>query len=368
MSTRWRAAAPALWIFLASRAAIGAVAAVAAVAFEGSFNPERGRWDSGRLHDLGAAVDVWARWDSDWYLRIAESGYSWPSSTPAFFPLYPGLVAGLGRALAGHYVLAGVLVSLAAAASAFVVLFHLAETKLGRAGAAWTLVLLAVFPTSLFLGAVYAEALYLLLAVGTFAAAERGRFGYAGTLAGLALLTRPAGLALLPALAVFAWRADDRGRALARAGVALPLAAVYPLVLWAWIGRPLAFVDAQAVVWERRLSPAGPLGGIVEAVGEARVLDLAVAVGLVLGGVAAWRLLGAPYGLYTLVSVGIPLSVVAADDPLLSIQRFAVVAFPALMALARLLESRRAAYAVATILAAWSAVYVVRWALWYWVA
>ena len=28
-------------------------------------------------------------WDSDWYLRIAESGYRWPSSTPAFFPLIP---------------------------------------------------------------------------------------------------------------------------------------------------------------------------------------------------------------------------------------------------------------------------------------
>ena len=49
---------------------------------------------------LGAAVDVWARWDSDWYLRIAEGGYAWPSSTPAFFPLYPLLVGGVGVLIA----------------------------------------------------------------------------------------------------------------------------------------------------------------------------------------------------------------------------------------------------------------------------
>ena len=69
--------------------------------FESSLNARRGEWDSARLHDLGVAVDVWARWDSDWFLRIAENGYSWPSSTPAFFPLYPLLVAVLGFVLAG---------------------------------------------------------------------------------------------------------------------------------------------------------------------------------------------------------------------------------------------------------------------------
>jgi hypothetical protein len=54
--------------------------------------------------------------------------------------------------------------------------------------------------------------------------------------------------------------------------------------------------------------------------------------------------------------------------PLWSMQRFAVVVFPAFMALATLARGRRAVAITATILAAGLCVYVVRWALWYWVA
>ena len=108
-----------------------------------------------------------------------------------------------------------------------------------------------------------------------------------------------------------------------------------------WIGRPLAFLDAQKVVWERRLSPAGPLGGVVAAVQHHELLDLAVAIALIVLGIVAWRRIGAAYGLYALVSVALPLSFVSDKTPLWSMQRFAVVVFPAFMALATLVRSRR---------------------------
>jgi len=82
-----RTSAPALRLFLWSRAAIWLLALVVVLGFDGALNARRGEWDSSRLHELGSAIDVWARWDSDWFVRIAEDGYSWPSSTPAFFPL-----------------------------------------------------------------------------------------------------------------------------------------------------------------------------------------------------------------------------------------------------------------------------------------
>jgi hypothetical protein len=363
-----RSLAPALRLFLWSRLAIWALAVVAVVGFEGALNARRGEWDSARLHDLGAVVDVWARWDSDWFLRIAADGYSWPSSTPAFFPLYPFLVASLTPVLAGHAVLAGVLISLAAGAAAFALLYRLTSDLLGEAVARRTILFLALAPTSLFFGAVYSESLFLLLAVATFLAAERGRFWQAGALAGLALLTRSAGVALLPALLVLAWRAPDRRRAVAGIALAPALFALYPLLLAVWIGRPLGFLDAQRVVWERHLSPAGPLGGVIEAVLERELLDLAAAAALLALGVVAWRRIGAAYGLYTLTSVLVPLTFVSDKVPLWSMQRFAVVVFPAFMALATVVRSRRAVLVTAVLLSAWLAVYVVRWALWYWVA
>jgi hypothetical protein len=363
-----RSVRPALRLFLWSRAAIWLLAIVVVVGFDGALNPRRGEWDSPRLHDLGAAIDVWARWDSGWFLKIAEEGYSWPSSTPAFFPLYPLLVAALAWVLAGHTVLAGVVVSLTAGTAAFALLYRLTLDRLGEDVARRTVLFLAVAPTSLFFGAVYSESLFLLLAVGAFLAAERGLFWQAGLVGGLALLTRSAGVALVPALVVLAWQAPDRRRAVAGIAVAPALLALFPLLLAVWIGHPFAFLEAQKVVWERRFSPAGPLGGVIAAVQQRELLDLGVAAALIILGVIAWRQIGASYGLYTLTSVAIPLTFVSDKVPLWSMQRIAVVVFPAFMALAIVVRGRWPVLVTTAILGAGLAVYVVRWALWYWVA
>ncbi len=360
--------APAVRLFLWSRAVIWLLAIAVLVAFQGSLNPKRGRWDSPDIHEIGSAIDVWARWDSSWFVRIAEHGYSWPSSTPAFFPLYPALVGGLGRVLGGHFVLAGILVSLTAGATAFALLYRLTALRLGEEAARRTVLFLAFTPTALFFGAVYSESLFLLLAVAAFLCAERGRFGGAGAIAGLAMLTRSAGIALLPALVLFAWKAPNRQRALAGVALAPVVFALYPILLWLWIGRPLAFVDAQKVIWERHFSPIGPLGGVVAALQGRDFLNLTTAALLVGLGVVAWRAIGAEYGLYALASVALPLAWVSDKIPLWSLQRFAIVVFPAFMAAGTIVRSRRSTIVTTAILAAGLAFYVVRWSLWYWVA
>jgi hypothetical protein len=363
-----RTVRPALELFVLSRLAIWVLAAAAVLLFD----PWKGRgpWDKPRLHGLGPDwfVDLWARWDSDWYLQIAQHGYVWPSSRPAFFPLYPLLIGTLGHLLGGHTVLAGVLVSLAACAGAFVALDRLARLKLGDDTAHRAVLFLAVFPTTLFLGAVYSESLFLLLSLGAFLCAERGRFAAAGAVAGLAALTRPVGLALVLALVVLAWRAADRRRALAGLAVAPALFALYPLTLWIWIGHPLAFLDAQTGIWRRHLSWWGPLGGFVEGIEQRAVKDLLVAALLVGLSILAWRLLGAAYGVYALASLALPLSWPSDTHALWSIARFGLVLFPVVLVLAALAATRARTIAVTLALTAFCAEAVVKWALWYWVA
>jgi hypothetical protein len=358
----------ALAIFAWSRLAIWGLAAATVLLFQDHLNPSRHRWDTPRLHELGDWFDVLARWDSNWYLRIAESGYQWPSSTPAFFPLYPAVVAGLGRVLGGHFLLAGVLVSLAAAGIAFALLYELVRARLGAADARRTVLYLAVFPTSLFLGVVYGEGLFLALAVGTFLLAERGRLGWASLTAGLAILTRAQGLALLPALALFAWRSERRARAFAFLLVPVALFLVYPVMLELWIGHGLAFLDAQGI-WDRSLAPLGPLGGLVQAIGEGDVVGPVLAVAFIALAILAWRVLGAAYGVYSLLALALPMAFPSERlGGLYSFPRLALAAFPCLVALAVVGRDRRVNVVVVAVLCTALAVDVVRWALWYWVA
>jgi hypothetical protein len=382
----------ALYIYLWSRAAIWIAAIFAFFFFEPNRHPNADRWDSARLHDLGYFTDIWARWDSDFFLHIAQHGYT--DSSAAFAPLYPALVAGLGRAFFGHYIVAGLVVSLLCCLGAFVLLYRLAEDRLGVGGAARSVLYLAIFPMALFLQAVYSESLFLLLSLAAFALAERGRFAGAGVAAGLAILTRVAGLALLPALAVLAWRHRERIRALGKLALALPVAAIYPLVLWQQVGDPFAFSDAQDR-WHRHLSWAGPFAGLwhgltstwhgleqfvvghgtnVPAAGPMHaaaenVQAFAFLVLFIVLTVVAWRRLGTAYGVFAAVSLAIPLSYPSSRWPLLSLPRFGLVIFPLFLALAALTADRpRLHTAVVACSSVFLGVAVAQWALWQWVA
>jgi hypothetical protein len=400
VSAGQRVREPPTEIFLWTRAAIWAAALFSLFVFVPNRHPRAARWDDPSVtHDLGAVTDVWARWDSVWFLRIARHGYDAASgAASAFYPLYPGTVGLLGRVFFGHYVLAGILVSLSAAFGSFLLLHRVAEQQLGADGARRAVLYLAVFPFALFLQAVYSESLYLLLTLAAFALAERRRWPAAGVVAGLALLTRPTGAALLPALALLAWRERRRARALASLALAPLLFAAYPLYLWQAEGDPWAFLRAQRL-WSRHLSPAGPLGGIwdglragwagieqlasgshthiywtaVQDTDPIRAATLNLECLAYLGlfavlTVAAWRRFGAPYGLFATLSLAIPLSVPSERWPLLSLPRFGLTIFPLFLALASLGGRPRAHTAIVAVSSLLLGVSVVQWALWQWVA
>jgi len=390
-------------LFLWTRLAIWVTALFAFAWFEPNHHPNVARWDDPSVtRDLGWVTDIWARWDSVFFLRIAEHGYDTASGTAAaFYPLYPTLVGGLGRAFFGHYVLAGIVISLVTSLGAFFLLHRLAEERLGAEGARRAILYFALAPMAVFLMAVYSESLYVLLTIAAFVFAERRRWLPAGVVAGLALLTRVMGVALLPALAVLAWRSPDRRRALASLAVAPALFAIYPLYLGLDLGDPWAFAHAQDQ-WHRHLSPAGPLGGIwdglragwagveqlasgshthaywsavsvadsdpfhVAAVNLENLTFLALYVALT---VVVWRRFGTPYGLFCAVSLAVPLSVPSSRWPLLSIPRFGLVLFPFFLALASVAGGRpRLHTAILSLSALFLGVTTVQWALWQWVA
>jgi hypothetical protein len=397
-----RAKGPALEIFLWSRAAIWAAALFAWLVFEPNRHPRAARWDDPSLtHDLGWVTDVWARWDSVWFLRIAEHGYGAAHGVAAaFYPLYPLTLAGLGRVFGLHYVAAGIVVSLAAALASFLLLYRLSEDRLGAEGARRAVLYLAVFPMSLFLQAVYSESLFLALALAAFLLAERRRWLGAGAATGLAVLTRISGVALIPALALIAWRRPpgERRRALASLCLAPLIFAGYPLYLGLARGDAFAFTRSQGF-WNRHLSAAGPLGGVWDGsraawagvrqlvsgshthyywspvrdadpmrVAAVNLEAFAFLVILVVLTVVAWRRFGAPYGLFAAVSLAIPLSVPSERWPLLSLPRFGLVLFPCFLALATLGGRPRVHTGILVVSSIMLGVAVTQWALWQWVA
>ena len=376
---RLRGLTPPLTVFLWSRLLIWVTAVYAWIWFV----PRPAKPPNSA--DLGFVTEIWARADAGWFLSIAEHGYQ-RNGGEVFYPLYPLLVGLFGRAFGGYYVTAGIVVSLACCAGAFVLFYRLALARLGVAGARRALLYLALFPMSLFFQAVYSESLYLLCCLGAFVLAERRNWLGAGVMTGLALLTRLAGVALIPPMLILAWRSPERRRALLSLLPGAALAGLYPLWLELKLHAVFAAFSNEAG-WGRHLSRAGPFGGLwhsLEAAwtgikqiatddprAQAGAHNLEYLGFLVLFawlGVEAWRRFGAPYGLFVLGSLAIPLSAPTVGYPLLSMPRFCLPLFPAFLALAAIATTERRDRAILIVSSLFLGVAVVEWSVGQWVS
>jgi hypothetical protein len=151
-----------------------------------------------------ALVDMWARWDAEWYLAIAARGYRAPLEDSRgrasgvadmranFFPAFPLAMRAL-TPLLGHPVVAGVVLSNLCLIAALTILHAWTWTRVSRAAADRLVWLYACFPTSFFLSAVYAESLALASLALAWWLAHRGRWFPSGLAVALAILSRPVG-------------------------------------------------------------------------------------------------------------------------------------------------------------------------------
>lgn len=357
-----------------------------------AFDPAGLTTPYGALGDHLAAP--FARWDSVWYLAVANGGYGDDRAKAAFFPLYPLLVHVTGT-VTGSALWGGVLVSLVSLVAGLAVVHRLTALELGPVAAGRAVWLAALFPMSFFYNAVYAEALFLALSAGAVYAARTGRWPWAGVLGALAAGTRSTGVLLVVPLALLAVRGRRRP----------PLAALWTLLVpagllvfcgWlAWRGPGAgAPFDAQEV-WFRAW--AGPLGGIrdgaVAAWDGARqllsgsrtpvyftkaggdpfnvawhnIMLFAFLPPAIVACAGALRRLPLAYGAYAVAALAVPLSYPVGPQPLMSLPRFMLVVFPLFMWAGGAVGRR--GFAVACVVSAGGLVaFGAQFATWHWVA
>jgi hypothetical protein len=205
--------------------------------------------------------DVWnlpARWDSGWYLGIADKGYQWDPARPqemqniAFFPAYPMLMR-YGSLLFGRqYLAAGVMISFVSFFFALTYLFRLARESIGEDGATTAVALLAAYPFAFYYSAAYTEGLFLLTVVATCYHFERGELAKAALWGLVAGLARPNGCLLSVVLALMALRGyrTTPPRAIATRLVIAAMPGIGLLIYSAYIygltGNPLQWADNHA--------------------------------------------------------------------------------------------------------------------------
>jgi hypothetical protein len=206
-------------------------------------------------------LSYWANWDGVHFVQIAQHGYATEQQT-SFFPLYPLLVRPLTW-LGLSATIAGMVLSLVASFFAFFFFYELARSLRGERVARWATIALALFPTALFLNAVYSEALFLALSGGClWALYVKHDPLNAGLLGYFAALTRSFGVLLVLAVG-WEWLRHRREYGWGGlVGVAAPLVglATYSFYLWRVARQPLLFNIAYER-WGR--SREDPVTGLV---------------------------------------------------------------------------------------------------------
>lgn len=302
---------------------------------------------------------VWLRADALWYLKIAEQGYGPELGTFAFFPLFPMLTALVQPLFFGRELYAAMFVSNLAVVAGLSLFFLLVKELLDERAAKLSVFGLALFPTSFFLVAPYAESLLLALGSLSLLMSIRGQPLLAGIAGMFAALARPFGVLLAIPLAVFATRRTDEKEAVERSRLLSALGPPAGLVAWLAFatfqtGDPLLPFKVQSL-WQREISffPFTLLEGVTEwletsatSFGPYLLFDVAVTtifIALTVAGYAALskkggvsRSLALGLTLYPLAMILIALSLRFAPRPLLSLPRFVLSGFTAFIGLALL--------------------------------
>lgn len=318
----------------------------------------------GTAPDLNKAYEAWHRWDTTWYVIIADSGYGYDKRSAAFFPLYPLMIRGFNHVLPGDSFAAALIISVITCLVTLVLVHRLATEIMGQDIGKRTTFYLIAFPTGFYLAAAYNEGLFVALAAGAFYCMRRRRWWLAAVLMGFASATRMAGILLILAfLYEYARQAGFSPRRI-RPNVLWVALAPTGLLLYAWycwrsFGDPLFFQKMQSN-WFRSdfMPPWTTIGQVVRLIGHTHPVlgptsvrniinlttALAVLVLLVIALDKQWGLgkEAAYLVIFSAADILMPLSnPIQTDYPLSSMWRFALECLPVWMVLAKMGRSER---------------------------
>jgi hypothetical protein len=289
-------------------------------------------------------LSAWQRFDTNWYLKIAEQGYASNDGSTVFFPLYPLLIRVLGTVLLQNDLFVALVISNLAAIGVFYFADKIALQLANRRVAARTVLFLAIFPSSFFLFAGYTESLFLLLALASLYTGGQSRWGVAGILGALAALTKLQGALLIIPLGFLWWRqvrspASESSRTFSERIRVAPLALI-PMATGAFLLWQYWFVERASLLtsyegslyaqfvwpWENvRAALSLLLAGRASAID---ILNLLATVLFVVMAVLVWIRLPREYGLYTVAMLAAPLFRMTTTQPLVSMLRYVLVLFP----------------------------------------
>lgn len=209
----------------------------------------------------GGLLSVLGQWDGDlWYLEIARNGYSFSTVQPSpmpFFPFYPMLVK-LVSFVFHDMRIAAFVVSHSCLLAAGLMLHALISVDYKDPRVSRVAVTFLMFnPAAFFFSHAYTESTFLMLAIGSFLSAIKGRWLLAGVLAMCLSATRNVGILIgLPLFIEYVRQFSGRPlagllhpRVLLLGLVPLGLGG-YMLFSYVKFDDPLAFVHASKV-WGR---------------------------------------------------------------------------------------------------------------------
>ena len=149
---------------------------------------------------LQSFKEIWFKWDTHGYLRIAENWYATTGDEKydiALYPLYPILIKAANH-LINDYFLSGVFVSNLFLFIGLVFLYKLVKFEFGHENTAFDSVkYLLLFPFSFFFSIVYTESVFFTLSVLTIYFIRKKLWHLGGFFGLLASFTRNQGLLLL---------------------------------------------------------------------------------------------------------------------------------------------------------------------------